>query len=170
LVTVEEESRIVRLVRELARFLYACSDQISDYTAKATLEGLLRESFPHPQSHLAAVSMTHLAECGFPNTTIGSEKEFKDVLTRDPLLAYASEAWTFHARAGIDREETRSQTATFITRSVNFPALTSFDRTEYFDLLTPLHIITLYKLPMLLVDSKSMGSPTRGLPCVNKRP
>ncbi|KAH6916230.1 hypothetical protein BKA70DRAFT_1395850 [Coprinopsis sp. MPI-PUGE-AT-0042] len=88
LVTVEEESRLVRLVH---------------YTAKETLENLLHEPFPHPHSLLAAVCMTHLIECGFQNTTISSEEEFKTLLEKDPLLAYASEAWAFHAVAGLDK-------------------------------------------------------------------
>ncbi|KAH6912028.1 hypothetical protein BKA70DRAFT_1098331, partial [Coprinopsis sp. MPI-PUGE-AT-0042] len=81
LVVFEEESRLVRLVH---------------YTAKDTVQHLLQDSFPHPHSHLARVCMTHLAECGFQDTTISSEEEFRTVLEMDPLLAYASEAWVFH--------------------------------------------------------------------------
>ncbi|KAH6916284.1 hypothetical protein BKA70DRAFT_1179752, partial [Coprinopsis sp. MPI-PUGE-AT-0042] len=98
LVTVEEESKLVRLVH---------------YTARDTLEGLLHETFPHPHSLLAAVCMNHLAECGFQDATISTEEEFKTVLAKDPLLAYASEAWDFHARAGLNVETTRRQTAQF---------------------------------------------------------
>ncbi|KAH6916394.1 hypothetical protein BKA70DRAFT_1092729, partial [Coprinopsis sp. MPI-PUGE-AT-0042] len=87
LITVEEESRLVRLVH---------------YTAKGTLEHLLHDAFPHPHTLLAAVCMAYLTECGFQNTTINSEEEFNFVLEKDPLLAYASEAWAFHARAALD--------------------------------------------------------------------
>ncbi|KAH6916361.1 ankyrin repeat-containing domain protein [Coprinopsis sp. MPI-PUGE-AT-0042] len=139
LITVEEESRLVRLVH---------------YTAKETLEGLLHEAFPHPHSLLATVCMTHLAECGFQNTTISSQEEFGNTLKRDPLLAYASEAWTFHARAELDAEDIRHQTAQFITTGRAFPAFTAGpNRTFYFDILTPLHILGLYDLPLPLIEN-----------------
>ncbi|KAH6906060.1 hypothetical protein BKA70DRAFT_451709 [Coprinopsis sp. MPI-PUGE-AT-0042] len=139
LITVEEESRLVRLVH---------------YTAKETLEGLLLEAFPHPHSLLAAVCMTHLAECGFQNTTIIlTTWEFKAALAKDPLLAYASEAWAFHARAELDVEETKCRTSQFVAGSHAFPAFTNPDRTFYFDILTPLHILALYNLPLALIDN-----------------
>ncbi|KAH6889056.1 ankyrin repeat-containing domain protein [Coprinopsis sp. MPI-PUGE-AT-0042] len=137
LITVEEESRLLRLVH---------------YTAKDTLESLIHEAFPHPHSFLAAVCMTHLTECGFQDTTITSEQEFKSVLKNDPLLAYASEAWAFHARAGLDIEDTKRQTAQFVTESNAFPAFTSFERTFYFDILAPLHILGLCDLPLALIE------------------
>ncbi|KAH6889067.1 ankyrin repeat-containing domain protein [Coprinopsis sp. MPI-PUGE-AT-0042] len=132
LVTVEEESGLVRLVH---------------YTAKETLEGLLHESFPHPHSRLAAVCTTRLAECGFQNTTISSEAEFKNALEKDPLLTYASEAWAFHAHAGLDVEDMERRTVQFITEINVFPAFTSFERTFFFDVLTPLHVLGLHDLP-----------------------
>ncbi|KAH6880250.1 ankyrin repeat-containing domain protein [Coprinopsis sp. MPI-PUGE-AT-0042] len=144
LITIEEESKVVRLVH---------------YTAKETIEGLLHEAVPHPHSLLAAVCMTHLADCGFQNTTIGSEEEFKTVLEKDPLLAYASEAWAFHARTGLDEEDTERRTAQFVRESKAFPAFTGFDRTSYFDILTPLHILGLYDLPLALIEDTAMGNP-----------
>ncbi|KAH6906080.1 ankyrin repeat-containing domain protein [Coprinopsis sp. MPI-PUGE-AT-0042] len=137
LITVEEESGLVRLVH---------------YTAKDTLEGLLHEEFPHPHSLLAAVCMTHLAECGFQNTTINTRQEFRAALKRDPLLAYASEAWAFHAHSELDVEETKCRTAQFIAGSHAFPAFTNSDRTFDFDTLTPLHILAVYDLPLALID------------------
>ncbi|KAH6901093.1 hypothetical protein BKA70DRAFT_1569155 [Coprinopsis sp. MPI-PUGE-AT-0042] len=145
LVTVEEESGLVRLVH---------------YTAKDTLEGLLRKSFPHPQSLLAAVCITHLTECRFQNATISSEVEFKFTLYQDPLLTYASEAWYLHACASLDEEEAKHKTTQFIKECSAFPAFTSFDRTWRFDILTsPLHIMALYKLPMTLMEGMAMGDP-----------
>ncbi|KAH6889029.1 hypothetical protein BKA70DRAFT_1163656 [Coprinopsis sp. MPI-PUGE-AT-0042] len=140
LITVEEESRLVRLVH---------------YTAKDTLINLLHGAFPHPHSLLAAVCMTHLTECAFQDTTITSEEDFRFILKNDPLLAYASEAWAFHARAGLDIEDTKRQLARFISESNAFPAFTSFDRTFYFDILTPLHILGLYDLPLALIEDRT---------------
>ncbi|KAH6908751.1 ankyrin repeat-containing domain protein, partial [Coprinopsis sp. MPI-PUGE-AT-0042] len=136
LITVEEESGLVRLVH---------------YTAKETLESLLHNTFPHPHSLLAAVCMTHLTDCGFQNTTISSEEEFKAALKKDPLLAYASEAWAIHARAGFDIEETKRLTTQFVAGSQFFPAFTSRDHTFHFDILAPLHILCLYDLPLALI-------------------
>ncbi|KAH6916393.1 hypothetical protein BKA70DRAFT_1502416 [Coprinopsis sp. MPI-PUGE-AT-0042] len=141
LITVEEESGLVRLIH---------------YTAKGTLERLLREAFPHPHSLLAAVCMTHLAECGFQNTTISSEEEFKSVLEKDPLLAYASEAWAFHAREGLDVVDTERRTAQFITEINAIPVFTSFESTVFFDVLTaPLHVLGFYDLPPEWIEDTS---------------
>ncbi|KAH6916383.1 ankyrin repeat-containing domain protein [Coprinopsis sp. MPI-PUGE-AT-0042] len=143
LITVEEESRAVRLVH---------------YTAKDTLEDLLRDTFPHPHSLLAAVCMTHLANCGFQNTIINSEDEFRSVLEKDPLLAYASEAWAFHAREELGSEDIRRRTAQFVTEVIAFPAFTSADHSWYFDILSPIHILGLYDLPLALIDDTAAGN------------
>jgi ankyrin repeat domain-containing protein 50 len=152
LITVEEESRLVRLVRKFPRDTqFAMSThQSTDYTAKETLAELLREEFPHPHSLLAAVCMTHLTDHGFRNTTISSEEEFKTVLKSDPLLAYASEAWAYHSQESLHVEETERRTAQFMKDINAFPAFTSLDRTTTFDILTPLHILALYHLPLRL--------------------
>ncbi|KAH6903055.1 hypothetical protein BKA70DRAFT_1155716 [Coprinopsis sp. MPI-PUGE-AT-0042] len=68
LISLEEESRIVRLVH---------------YTAKDTLENLLHESFPHPHSPIAAVCMSHPAECGSQDTRISSDQSGA-ALNKDP--------------------------------------------------------------------------------------
>ncbi|KAH6889026.1 hypothetical protein BKA70DRAFT_884392 [Coprinopsis sp. MPI-PUGE-AT-0042] len=144
LIAVEEESRLVRLVH---------------YTAKDTLEDLLHDAFPQPHSLLAAVCMTHLTDCGFQSTTINSEDEFRSVLEKDPLLAYASEAWAFHARQELGSEDIRRQTAQFLTEAIAFPAFTSLDRSWYFDILTAIHILGLYDLPLTLIDDTVAGNP-----------
>ncbi|KAH6889038.1 hypothetical protein BKA70DRAFT_1163664, partial [Coprinopsis sp. MPI-PUGE-AT-0042] len=145
LITVEEESRLVRLVH---------------YTAKDTLIDLLHGAFPHPHLLLATVCMTHLTECGFQDTTISSEKELKTVLEKDPLLAYASEAWAFHALAGLHVEDTKRQIARFVAESKAFPAFTSPDRSWFFDILTPLHILSVYNLPLALIEDTTSPNLT----------
>lgn len=161
LLTMEEESRLVRLVRKLHSnslpLTLTCN--LSDYTARGTLEGLLSSSFPHPHSLLAAVCMTHLVDCGFQDSTISSGAEFRTTLQKDPLLAYASDAWAFHARAGLDVEETKDQTIQFLLGCHAFPAFTDFSRAWRFDLLTPLHVIALYHLPTDLAKSIAMDNP-----------
>ncbi|KAH6870869.1 hypothetical protein BKA70DRAFT_365526 [Coprinopsis sp. MPI-PUGE-AT-0042] len=133
LVTLEEESKIVRLVH---------------YTAKDALQGLLHDSFPHPNSHLATVCITHLKQCGFQNTTISSKEEFIAVRQADPLLAYASDTWATHARASLDVEDTRQRIASFIRGSHAFPAFTGPDLLYNLDILSPLHMLAVYNLPI----------------------
>ncbi|KAH6889033.1 ankyrin repeat-containing domain protein [Coprinopsis sp. MPI-PUGE-AT-0042] len=144
LIAVEEESRLVRLVH---------------YTAKDTLEDLLHDTFPYPHSLLAAVCMTHLTDSGFQNTIINSEDEFRSVLEKDPLLAYVSEAWAFHAREELGSKDIRRRTAQFLTGVTAFPAFTSLDRSWYFDILTAIQILGLYDLPLALIDDTAAGNP-----------
>ncbi|KAH6870853.1 hypothetical protein BKA70DRAFT_365297 [Coprinopsis sp. MPI-PUGE-AT-0042] len=142
LVTLEEESRLVRLVH---------------YTAKDTLEGLLHGSFPHPHSHLATVCMAHLTQCGFQNTTIKSKEEFIAARQAGPLLAYACDAWFVHARASLNVEDTRRRITDFIRESHAFPAFTRLDLLDDFDILGPLHMLSMYRWPTSLITCRDMG-------------
>ena len=128
-----------------------------DSTAKEPLQRLLHDLFPHPHSFLAAVCTIHLIQCGFQNAKIVSEKQYKAVLNDDPLLAYASEAWAFHALQSLDLNETKQHIARFVMDIKAFPAFTSFDRTFGFDILTPLHVIGLYRLPLNLIDVEQLS-------------
>lgn len=96
--------------------------------------------------------MTHLTERGFQNTKIASSSSFLEVLSADPLLAYASEAWASHASAGFGAEEAKVRTATFIKECHAFPAFTVPGKSWFFDVLTPLHTVTIYKLPLSLLE------------------
>ncbi|KAH6873709.1 hypothetical protein BKA70DRAFT_281891 [Coprinopsis sp. MPI-PUGE-AT-0042] len=143
LVTLEEESGLVRLVH---------------YTARDTLQELLQDWFPHPHSHLATVCMTHLTQCGFQKMTISSEEEFTAARQADPLLAYASDAWAVHARASLDMEDTRWRIANFVSESPAFPAFTGPDASDYFDILSPLHMLAMYHLPLSLLNDSDIGN------------
>ncbi|KAH6884371.1 hypothetical protein BKA70DRAFT_140498 [Coprinopsis sp. MPI-PUGE-AT-0042] len=142
LLTLEEESGFVRLVH---------------YTAKDTLQGLLHDSYPHPHSHLAKVCMTRLMQCGFQNTTISSKKEFITARQADPLLTYASDTWAVHARASLDVEDTRRRIANFVSESRAFPAFTAPDLSDNFDILSPLHMLAVYHLPLSLLTDSDIG-------------
>ncbi|KAH6891571.1 hypothetical protein BKA70DRAFT_1537922 [Coprinopsis sp. MPI-PUGE-AT-0042] len=83
LVIVEEESRAVCL------------------TAKDTVHRLVLEAFPHPRSHLTVVCVTHLVKCSFQSTTLRSEEALRVALEADPLLTYAYESWSTHARRSL---------------------------------------------------------------------
>ncbi|KAH6904823.1 hypothetical protein BKA70DRAFT_522764 [Coprinopsis sp. MPI-PUGE-AT-0042] len=144
LLTFEGESKLVRLVH---------------YTAKDTLQGLLRDAFPFPHSLLASVCVAHLTACGFQNTTIRTEDGFIEARRADPLLAYASDAWASHARVSLGIEDTRRRIGNFISESKAFPAFTSRDFSRYFDILSSLHILALYNLPLSLISPDNLGDP-----------
>ncbi|KAH6887856.1 hypothetical protein BKA70DRAFT_71651 [Coprinopsis sp. MPI-PUGE-AT-0042] len=129
LVVLEEESRLVRLVH---------------YTARKPVEESLLESFPHPHSLQASICMTHLTKCEFESTTIDSKQALEQALKDDPLLAYSHDAWAFHAQASLDDMAVASQLAEFVTNCHAFPALIS----GTFDLLSPLHLLIFYQLPL----------------------
>ncbi|KAH6904419.1 hypothetical protein BKA70DRAFT_1507925 [Coprinopsis sp. MPI-PUGE-AT-0042] len=129
LVTVEEESRNVRLVH---------------YTAKETLESLLCDSFPHPHLLLASVCMGHLTMCGFRNVAFTSPQELEHALQNDPLLRYAHEAWAFHSRQALPVPSFADQVTTFVTNCHAYPVLFGTS----FELLKPLHIAIYYDFPI----------------------
>ncbi|KAH6909910.1 hypothetical protein BKA70DRAFT_179835 [Coprinopsis sp. MPI-PUGE-AT-0042] len=136
LVTLEEESGLVRLVHN---------------TAKDALQGLLHESFPLPHSLLATICMTHIADSGFQNTTLHSEEEFIAALHADPLLAYASDCWATHARVSLHDEDTRRRIVKFVRESKALPTFTGPGLSGYFDVLRPAHILAIHNLPLSLV-------------------
>jgi hypothetical protein len=104
--------------------------------------------------------MTHLADCGFQNTTISGEDAFNLALQGDPLLAYASEAWAFHVRAGMGVEETKHQAARFIRGCNAFPAFTQLEvGVRCFDIVSSLHLVALYHLPVALVEDAVIDNP-----------
>lgn len=144
LLVLEEESRLVRLAHD---------------TAKEILQRLLDESFPHPHALLARVCMAHLVTCGFQNSTITSRAGFCTALKSDPLLVYASGAWAFHVRHSMDVEDVKQCATTFIMGSRAFPAFTCLESTTRFDILTPLHILALYHLPLDFLDGLDIRNP-----------
>ncbi|KAH6887857.1 hypothetical protein BKA70DRAFT_71692 [Coprinopsis sp. MPI-PUGE-AT-0042] len=139
LIVLEEQTTLVRLVH---------------YTARKPVEELLLESFPNPNSLLAAVCMTHLADCGFQNTTIDSEQALRQALDEDPLLAYAHDAWSFHAQSSLDDMAIASRLADFVIGCHAFPALISGN----LDLLSPLHVVVFCQLPLSFAGPLNDGA------------
>lgn len=173
LVAVEEEGRQVRLVRTYFRSL--CSprraDLPADYTAKEVLQDLVQDSFPHPHSYLAAVCLTHLAECGFQDTSISSVGKLDATLKADPLLALAYGSWTFHVRESIEDREARLRASFFITNARAFPSSDNpLNPLLGFDHLQALHIIAVYNLPMLLLEPEDLQHPNVFTPVFQRTP
>lgn len=119
---------------------------------------------PFPaHSHLAAVCMAHLVESGFQDTNIQSEDEFNAARQADPLLSYSSDAWAFHARQSLDDdEENRQRTSNFIRKASAFPTFIGTGFLSDFDILAPLHILSIYNFPMSLLGSDNIGDPNAG--------
>jgi ankyrin repeat protein len=80
-------------------------------------------------------------------------------LERDPLLAYVFEAWSFHVHAGLDASAAKDPSAKFVKECQALPVFTTSGDTRSFDILGPLHILALYKLPVALIDIETMGNP-----------
>jgi ankyrin repeat protein len=103
--------------------------------------------------------MAHLIECGFQDTGITTSIEFASALKKDSLLAYASEAWWYHAVASYQDNDSNNRTTQFICNIKAFPAFTLHEPIRPFDILTPLHIIASYRLPLAFVEDIVDGDP-----------
>ncbi|KAH6909450.1 hypothetical protein BKA70DRAFT_1148668 [Coprinopsis sp. MPI-PUGE-AT-0042] len=149
LLTVDKESRLVRLVH---------------YTAKEPLEGFLRTSFPHPHGLLAAVCIARLTDCGFQDKEFLREKELEDALKADPLLDYAYHAWVFHAQASLGQDFIASRLSAFITGCRAFPVTLSNDFLGYGkESLGPLHLVSFYNIQIAYagpLNAHSVNEPT----------
>ncbi|KAH6907884.1 hypothetical protein BKA70DRAFT_1427718 [Coprinopsis sp. MPI-PUGE-AT-0042] len=106
LVDVEEKTNIVHFVH---------------YTAKEVMKDLILESFPYPHALPTAVSIALLLGCGFQACTFESLRDLEDSLKRNPLLAYAYEAWPIHARQSLDDVSTALRLTEFIQACQSFP-------------------------------------------------
>ncbi|KAH6902508.1 ankyrin repeat-containing domain protein [Coprinopsis sp. MPI-PUGE-AT-0042] len=106
LVTMDEESRLVRLVH---------------YTAQKPCKTYSLSSTHAPHSLLAKICITHLSACGFQDTSVKSYDELDRALLADPLLAYAHDAWAFHARESTVDSTISSQLTNFVTGCHSYP-------------------------------------------------
>ncbi|KAH6905339.1 ankyrin repeat-containing domain protein [Coprinopsis sp. MPI-PUGE-AT-0042] len=145
MLTVEEESNVVRLVH---------------YTAKETVGRLLVQSFPRPDSHMAAVCMTRLTDCGFHDAKFDSDAELEQALQCDPLLAYAFDSWTFHARKSLDVDSTSRHLTAFLALCCGFPTLTP--GTAGLDHLGTLHLVSLWDIPFSFAEPHGADDPNIG--------
>lgn len=175
LVIVGEKTKLVRFIRGyLVVIVGIFSDILStDYTAKETLHERLCESFLHPNSLLASVCITHLAGCGFRDTKIDLEDEYKVALQTDPLLAYTSESWVTHARRSLgNHSETDLKIAHFVEECKAFPSFTVPGYSTEFDILTSLHVYALCTLqaPRTLAELSKAGGVNAATSKTKKTP
>ncbi|KAH6904798.1 hypothetical protein BKA70DRAFT_1295100 [Coprinopsis sp. MPI-PUGE-AT-0042] len=144
LVTVEEKTRLVRLVH---------------YTAKDTLARLIAEAFAQPHALLSAVCMARLTDCGFLRTTYttpGDVCHFLKTLILDSFLCYAYNSWSTHTRKSLADPVIERQLAKFVGSCHSFP----FGRsTVEFDLLGPLHLVACFNIPIAFAGSHNLRDP-----------
>ena len=74
----------------------------------------------------------------------------------DPLLAYVVHYWDHHGRESLNAADVYKQLADFVSGATNFPGASHANRSELLDLLTPLHILAHYNLPITLIPSESL--------------
>jgi ankyrin repeat domain-containing protein 50 len=165
LITVDKESRLVRLVRALLSTSSSPSgiDPTSDYTAREPLQKLFSESFPHPHTLLGSVCLARLEDCGFQNKSYSRETQLKRALVADPLLGYAYAAWAFHAQQS---QNLIVRLSGFIMGCSSFPAYIDdgYGLHHSFEILGPLHLVAFYNLPISFArtqDAHTMNLQTR---------
>ncbi|KAH6904787.1 hypothetical protein BKA70DRAFT_519053 [Coprinopsis sp. MPI-PUGE-AT-0042] len=145
LLTVEEETRVVRLVH---------------YTAKATMERL---TTPQPHALLAAVCLAQLTDTGFQHTTLKSRKDLVQALQAEPFLSYAYHSWSTHAQQSLGDPLSIKRLASFVESCVAFPVLCkSLGLLPNFDVLGPLHLVAYFNFPLTLAGSDSLQNPNQG--------
>ncbi|KAH6904795.1 hypothetical protein BKA70DRAFT_519349 [Coprinopsis sp. MPI-PUGE-AT-0042] len=144
LVTVEEDTRLVRLVH---------------YTAKDILEQLILETFPHPHALLSAACLARLTDSGIQTTGLSGAQQLTQVLQAEPLLGYAYDSWPMHARKSLAAPLTIERLARFVESCHEFPCCTSD-----FDTLGPLHLVAQFGLPISFAGSDCLRNPNQCTP------
>ncbi|KFZ16434.1 hypothetical protein V501_02227 [Pseudogymnoascus sp. VKM F-4519 (FW-2642)] len=86
LVTVDEESAIIRLVH---------------YTTQEYFERTQKRWFPQAETDIARICVTYLSFNDFKTGICQTDEEFEERLQSNPLYDYASHNWGHHARKGV---------------------------------------------------------------------
>ncbi|RYP22843.1 hypothetical protein DL765_001439 [Monosporascus sp. GIB2] len=83
LATVDEESKIIRLVH---------------YTTQEYFERTQKDWFPHAEANITTICITYLSFTDFESGLCGTDSEFEQRLRANPLYDYAAHNWGHHAR------------------------------------------------------------------------
>ncbi|KAH6867538.1 hypothetical protein BKA70DRAFT_1027315, partial [Coprinopsis sp. MPI-PUGE-AT-0042] len=148
LVTVEEETRLVRLVH---------------YTAKDTLERFTMETFPHPHTLLSAVCLARLTTSGFQNKSLDYDWQLWDAFQEEPFLSYAYSSWSTHAQKSLADPLAKGLLAEFVENCHSFPFQHKRldDGGNTWDVLGPLHLVVFFKLPIAFAGSSCLRNPNQ---------
>ncbi|KAH6901147.1 ankyrin repeat-containing domain protein [Coprinopsis sp. MPI-PUGE-AT-0042] len=168
LVNVEENTNLVRFVH---------------YTAKDVVKQLISESFPCPHSLLTARCIALLTECGLQQYSDDKLGNLINAWRTEPLLAYAFEAWSIHARESKDDPPVAGQLAQFIQGCRAFPLddgrlisgylsrHTGLGNSMWpWDTLEPLHMAAYFNLPIAIAGSAHLRKPNELSPVKGRTP
>ncbi|KAH6884781.1 hypothetical protein BKA70DRAFT_1468248 [Coprinopsis sp. MPI-PUGE-AT-0042] len=168
LVNVEENTNLVRFVH---------------YTAKDVVKQLISESFPCPHSLLTARCIALLTECGLQQYSDDKLGNLINAWRTEPLLAYAFEAWSIHARESKDDPPVAGQLAQFIQGCRAFPLYDGRLISGYlsrhtglgnsmwpWDTLEPLHMAAYFNLPIAIAGSAHLRKPNELTPVKGSTP
>ncbi|KAH6911233.1 hypothetical protein BKA70DRAFT_1560349 [Coprinopsis sp. MPI-PUGE-AT-0042] len=150
LVNVEENTNLVRFVH---------------YTAKDVVKQFISELFLCSHSFFAACCIALLTDCGLQQYSGDKFSNLINALSTEPLLAYAYEAWSIHARESMDDSLVAGQLAQFIQGCCAFPSEDPSRRVGLlnfrwpWDILEPLHVAAYFDLPITLAGSAHLQNP-----------
>lgn len=163
LLVVDEDTSLVRLVRESLplRFPRFHLNMVShsDYTAKDILQRLILETHPRLHPLMASFCIGRLIAHGFQRWKDDEETDLESVVQADPLLPYAYNTWSIHARNSLNDPTAVAEVKEFVRGCQSFPM--THDYCSKPDLLGPLHVVAAFNLPTYLVSSewRSLLSP-----------
>ncbi|KAH6868947.1 ankyrin repeat-containing domain protein, partial [Coprinopsis sp. MPI-PUGE-AT-0042] len=148
LVTVEEDTRLVRLVH---------------YTAKEFLNRHIEEFFTQPHAHLSPVCMALLTDSGIQRQTFSDHWELQQFLQAKPLLSYAYDSWLIHVRHSVGHPPTTSRLAEFVQKCHTFPVQhqSLHEQGLSFEMLGPLHLAAFFNLPIAVAGIHNLRNPNR---------
>ncbi|KAH6879585.1 ankyrin repeat-containing domain protein [Coprinopsis sp. MPI-PUGE-AT-0042] len=148
LVAVEEETRLVRLVH---------------YTAKDTLGRIIAETFQQPHALLSAVCLACLTDNGFQRIPFSEKQQLEQALKPETLLSYAYDSWSAHARKSLADPLTSRGLSDFIENCHAFPLRQQWLGAWHvpFDILSPLHVVACFNLPIALAGSHNLQNPNQ---------
>ncbi|RYP50236.1 hypothetical protein DL769_010976 [Monosporascus sp. CRB-8-3] len=143
LVTVDEESGIIRLVH---------------YTTQEYFDRMKERWFPTSEADITAICVTYLSFDNFATGFCQTDEEFEERLRLNPLHDYAARNWGYHARAALtsspdiieflvkflekkNQVEASNQTMTVVKRSMHSNYSQKFPKQT-----TGLHLVALFGL------------------------
>ncbi|KAH6909762.1 hypothetical protein BKA70DRAFT_1471887 [Coprinopsis sp. MPI-PUGE-AT-0042] len=151
LVTVEEETRLVRLVH---------------YTAKNTLEHLISETFPQPHVLPSAVCLARLKDSGLQRTSFSHRNQLAHALETQPLLSYAYDSWSIHARQSLADPIAAGRLTEFVESCHAFPIHHDGPNAwgVDFDVLSPLHVVAHFNISIMYAGPNIQRNPNKATP------
>ncbi|TFK21268.1 ankyrin [Coprinopsis marcescibilis] len=141
LITVDQESRLVRLVH---------------YTARDYLKPTLDNHSPLPHTVISSTCAAYLLACRFNNRRFREQFDMMDLFQRDPFLDYSYSNWAPHAR---EHNPISGVVCDFVRQCNNYPIhLRTFYMYTHMDSLNSLHVAASHGLTELLEVTNTAGN------------